>query len=327
MNSGKTYLYRPYRHLALVKPVIMTTLGQIRSVKTTSVSKGNISCISSYRAILVQLFHFFDQYAAKVLYKLFKSSYRLARPVNHDIQKQFRNELASPRRAQSYLKLLMKANLGDPTALEKVIALAYGQRGRLRHEYLAPFMCKSSAQEHTVPELLPGHRRTRPPQITPRMYALLQLQIARASKISPQIPVTRSGKPLDPRREANHRWSHYTKLLKKVLPPLPHEGLTQLRKLALPHSVSGSVVNSIPPWRVHTRSQMQVLASVPTTDPHVLSPRYIRRIYQRALGKSPILAQSDNGEWVAKYHVCTEDKRQEEQQSKTIEQLAYLFGT
>lgn len=294
-----------------------------------------------YRSILTQLLYFFDQHAATRIHGLVVSSFRKVRPSNA------RDERQERKNALSCLRTLRKANLGDPAALNRVIETAYGQRGRLKHRYLAPFLHKedetSDDGSPSPAELLPGNRRTRPPIVTPQLRALFKLQIKGESRIEPILPIPKVDKPLDPRREANFRWAHYVDLVRKTMPPLPQGDFLALQRMAsgrFTESLSSLVdddvprgdakverKHGIPSWRAGLSMEMQEQARARTCDPHQLTPRYVSRLYQRILSKSPILTQQTNGAWHAMYCSRKDLTRSERKQElRSPEQTLYFFG-
>ncbi|CCG82212.1 Putative uncharacterized protein [Taphrina deformans PYCC 5710] len=197
--------------------------------------------------------------------------------------------------AKKCLITLQKANLGDQKALVKVLETAYGQRGRLRHEYLGLI---TSELVPPAPELIPGKSRSRPPVVGESLRALWTLQFDK-KKIEVDLPLgpgSTFGKPLDKRREINLRWRHYTALLNRTRPPVPAQDLEIITGLA-----TGSApvtIPKLPTWRQDTKREM---CSRTDADVHNISVRMIHRLYSSLLNRIPVLYQSKDGSWRANF--------------------------
>lgn len=250
-----------------------------------------------YKAILVQLYYFFDQHASN--------------KIHREVIKHIRASLATPEDKplvpSRWLKILRKANVGDLAALRCVIQHAYGQRGKLRHTYLADFQPALS----TAMPLIPGNDRTKLPVVSERLQAIWSNQSNIAARSKPKLPTPRaglSGKPLDKRRQANFLWRHHTNLLKKTLPPIPASDYANLAGIANGTAIKNSkfvkwpkdAISAIPQWRRVTHQEMCLEVQRKTTDPHTLTPRLIRRIYSSILATSPVM-KHEQGKWKARF--------------------------
>lgn len=169
--------------------------------------------------------------------------------------------------ARKGLLFLKRANDGHPNHLLRVLAMAYGRTGRMRHELLKPVVSSSNFRSDPSPmdeealaqlsELitrnncdsivekrppaLKKRRSTDGPVLGPRFEALVVSQKQQhapdvPNKIAktPSIPETnRWGRSMPQCRVANMKYKWYANLRTKVLPPLPEPDWNTLRDLAL----------------------------------------------------------------------------------------------
>jgi hypothetical protein len=137
---------------------------------------------------------------------------------------------------------------------------------------------------------------------------------AAAARLKALVP------PLNPRREANVRWRHWTRLLSRTAVPIPEEDRKWLQNVASRQErlLSGQSVQfglRIPSWRTHLRArtrERQAALSCSESDSilpgvrpksgarksravegHILTDRFFSRLYGRILVKIPILANQD----------------------------------
>ncbi|TCD59884.1 hypothetical protein EIP91_011259 [Steccherinum ochraceum] len=130
---------------------------------------------------------------------------------------------------------IQAANNGKSQALDSILDLAYGRKGKLRWELLQPMIPSRSSQP--IPErIIPAVEKSRPPVYSPELTALLTSTHSRMIKPltakqlhtpplfpkrgDPNSQEARDLGPLSKRREVNLRWRHFAASHKKVLPPL-----------------------------------------------------------------------------------------------------------
>lgn len=255
------------------------------------VRKDKRSLTILYRALQIQLRAFPDPVCSNILRGLLRSRYNDKVSNSSDPNRDQVN-------AKKWLIILQKANVGDLNALSKVVEIAYGQRGSLRHRYLDRL-----ANQVTVPkaELIPGYSRSRPPSTSEKLAALWSLQFpsTKTTLVLPKSAGGQHGKPLDRRREANLRWRHHTDLLAKTMPPIPPQHLDSLRRV-----VNGTAqlrLHGVPDWRRSTLAEMKERAENKSTTPHTINQRLLRRLFLPVLAKSPVLYQKPSGHWAAHY--------------------------
>ncbi|KAH8918228.1 hypothetical protein BT69DRAFT_1285889 [Atractiella rhizophila] len=140
-------------------------------------------------------------------------------------------ELSFKKRTWRLLRLLEHAHSGSHAALSKLLSLAYGRTGALRHDLLAPFAEPSQSNRRIVNTL----HRTRLPYYPPALIALLQSPFSsRTTTLQsllypPSLPAR--GIPgteervkfggLTARRQTRPRWRFYrTRIGSSLLPPL-----------------------------------------------------------------------------------------------------------
>ncbi|RAK97908.1 uncharacterized protein BO80DRAFT_179008 [Aspergillus ibericus CBS 121593] len=141
--------------------------------------------------------------------------------------------------ALSELSLLNRANDGYIKPLEKVLHLAYGRRGKRRHDLIEAFIPPAKKGAHPVTDFSDGWE---PPS---HMVALLKAQNHNAmitllnaglyvKETTPSIPSENIwGKPLSESRRMNIRSRWYTKARGNMFPPLPDKELKLLEGLIL----------------------------------------------------------------------------------------------
>ncbi|KAI5779232.1 hypothetical protein EDC01DRAFT_755465 [Geopyxis carbonaria] len=187
------------------------------------------------------------------------------------------------------LSVLQRANSGVYPALTKILELTYGRTGRRRHELLKPIF--EYPTENTEP-LIPGVRRSAPPQIPKPLEALLQWN-NKKGPVLPKIPETNNwGRPFPKCREANLRWRHLIATVKKCPAPLPLEEHSRLERLA-----SGKET----PLPMRRKVPLKVVIPERLTSntlgrPRNMSPRAWRRHWSNILARSPALKYNDQKE-------------------------------
>ncbi|KIJ46392.1 hypothetical protein M422DRAFT_29255 [Sphaerobolus stellatus SS14] len=142
---------------------------------------------------------------------------------------------AKLKRAEKELRLLRRANNGEKRAFDYVLDVAYGRRGKLKHELSKHYL--TNPYEPPPPRIIPQVERSRPPSYSPELVTLLTSGHARTQTkpLKPSALVTPPTLPeranpsseearllgrLSLRREVNIRWRYHSGELKKTYFPL-----------------------------------------------------------------------------------------------------------
>ncbi|KAL1919138.1 uncharacterized protein VTP21DRAFT_2520 [Calcarisporiella thermophila] len=179
--------------------------------------------LSLYRSILKEATKFFDDRSRIYIVKRAREGFRKYKKCEDGDRIQYR--MAETRRLLHQLE--RANNPADPTAALRILELAYGRRGKIRHALLRPFLSSPSS---TRPEpLIPHSPRTAPPAISQELRALLTPQV---KHVDPVMPEARDGRPLHLRRVANISWRNWSKNMKVVKAPVPIAVMQELEKKA-----------------------------------------------------------------------------------------------
>ncbi|KAJ3575977.1 hypothetical protein NP233_g736 [Leucocoprinus birnbaumii] len=204
---------------------------------------------------------------------------------------------------------------GDWRSFEHVLDIAYGRKGKLKHELLEPFLSDPNAQ--VPPPIIPEVPSSRPPVYSPELRALLTSDVSRTTKaLKPsdftkpsvqRVPqADRTSKEaqlwggLSKRREKNILQRFFRHEIQKVYPPLEvniKDGRTPeqagvrgggMQGLDLQKDIEAIVG---PTWstpqltrrerRAQDPAQIQSCEKRPT--------RWLRRRYQALLRRLPVL--------------------------------------
>ncbi|KAI0322693.1 hypothetical protein OF83DRAFT_1080105 [Amylostereum chailletii] len=188
----------------------------------------SITCL--YRSLLRQAHRLPHEYLRQFFGIRVKESVQNALRSRKGVMK-----AAKLKRARKELKRLQLANAGDSKAFSRVLDLAYGRIGPLRHAIMKPLL--SPGIDMLPPKLVPSVERSRPPVYSPELSALLASNHARrtgkaissAQTRSPPILPARADLsseqarifgPFSKRREVNIRWRYFTSNWKSLYPPL-----------------------------------------------------------------------------------------------------------
>ncbi|KAF8578413.1 hypothetical protein K439DRAFT_1417219 [Ramaria rubella] len=231
-------------------------------------------------------------------------------------------------KAAQELRRLQRANEGDKKAFDYVLDVAYGRKGKLKHELMKVFL--SNPTQPPPPRIIPAVERSRPPSYSPELATLLTSIHARtltkplketALKRPPTLPLhadpsseaARLLGPFSRRREVNIRWRYHVEELRKTFFPLEltkqdgENGCSHLRQtgaeeLKLLEEVErlaqSSPIDSLRPRREQRgnndredapHSQMEFDTSLPR--------RFLRRRYRELLSRIPILTPNNKAKF------------------------------
>ncbi|CAG8460180.1 7924_t:CDS:2 [Paraglomus brasilianum] len=259
-----------------------------------------LEVLSLYRGILKEASLFFDSDARIYLKERTKERFR-AHKDEINVQR-IKNQLADARKA---FHQLQRANVYDVKSVMRILEFSYGRRGKKKHELLKPFISFPSAAPAPLISRVP---RTAPPRIPPPLRALLASQV---KSIDPILPIPKH-KPLHPRREANLRWRHFSKITKQVLPPLPQDVVRELEEKAGKNLGNAEVEERMNDRRELGEKEKKYLDERRETEdvprsprdkvrngepyhvgrPHTPRSRLIRRFYQKLLAQVPVMHMS-----------------------------------
>ncbi|CAG8589679.1 1867_t:CDS:2 [Paraglomus occultum] len=280
-----------------------------------------LEVLSLYRRILKEASLFFDPNASRIYLKE-RTKERFRAHKDEINARRIKNQLADARKA---FHQLQRANVYDVKSVMRILELSYGRRGKKKHELLKPFISFPSAAPAPLISRVP---RTAPPRISPPLRALLASQV---KSVDPVLPVPKH-KPLHPRREANLRWRHFSKITNQVLPPLPQDVVSELEEKAGKNLRDAEVEERMDDRRELGEKEKKCLDERRETEgvprsprdkvrngepyhvgrPHIPRSRLIRRFYQKLLAQVPIM------------HVSVTDK---DEKDNVESQLTNQLGT
>ncbi|KAL9116950.1 MAG: hypothetical protein Q9187_006517 [Circinaria calcarea] len=229
------------------------------------------------------------------------------------------------KQARKGLGLLLRANAGYSSALEKVLAHTYGRTGKRRHELMRFVRAPDIPESHEDVIKLAAASVEGAWQgtfLTNRMKALVKAQkLQRASlssrspikHLAPEIPPTNIwGRPMPKKRVHNLEKNWFAKLLDKVLPPLPLQEWEHLRNLA-----HGRVAWRRPPPR--RGNLLPVLPEDGPSHPHQITPRYMRRLWAKIFVQCPVMSwDGSKSEWVVDWGTVETTTLQETGEDKSM---------
>ncbi|KAF7799322.1 hypothetical protein EIP86_010554 [Pleurotus ostreatoroseus] len=233
------------------------------------------------------------------------------------------------KRVRKELRKIEAANARDSGAYRHILDVAYGRKGKLRHEIMEPLLTDPNAP---LPDrIIPAMEKSRPPVFSPELTALLTSNHSRESPLSPSAlkkpplmperadPTSEDARllgPLSKRREVNIRWRYFTAQSKKCFPPLqvevlyPAAGENKEQELRTdreflddvgirPVGLQGSgvvedLISSAGPDFIippQTRRERSASGKQRNANPSEQQPlpRFIRRRYRELLSRMPIL--------------------------------------
>ncbi len=275
-----------------------------------------------FRALLRQCSYLPDPASRKFLHKHVVSRFRDYHPSNIYSPSNANGktiELMQQRRpmliktARKGVKYLRRANDGHQLHLGKVLSVTYGRIGTRRHALLKSLKIADIPVGQEAVERLKDPREQGVPQPSKQLMALIRSQARRRvlyfdrpshPAVAPDIPEKNNwGRPMPVKRVRNIKRRWYASALDKIMPPLPEKDWHELRKLA-----TGEI-----PWEgpVPCRGQDKKrvfkddLMRYPglLSSPHVLTPRYMRRMWARIFGQCPLMTPSATSRsgWLVKW--------------------------
>ncbi|KZS95761.1 hypothetical protein SISNIDRAFT_402160, partial [Sistotremastrum niveocremeum HHB9708] len=231
------------------------------------------------------------------------------------------------RRLQQERNRLESANQGNRKSFNRVLEIAYGQRGKLRHELLETILQTPGVA--LPPRIIPAVEKSRPPVYSAALSALLTSSLSRhprplkpAALITPTTLPARADRaseearllgPLSLRREVNIRWRFFTDQKTRVNPEperklgaasepeknsedsiipehLRSYGFAEGNIIAQLEALTGSA-DARPPIPRRERASHSLPPS--SSDSNLLTAsmptRWLRRRYRELLGRIPIL--------------------------------------
>ena len=218
--------------------------------------------------------------------------------------------------ARQNLTLLTNANRGSPTHLQKILEMAYGRRGKRKHELLKEVLPDNviPADETAVQRLagVVDVDRASPvakePRLSDKLLALVKSQKAQKDQLfskpnvkstQPDIPETNSwGRPFPRCRAKNLMKRWYSQTLDRLVPPLPVQEWNRLRDLA-----TGKYPSGMPPKRrIRAPGWFELddkEYEYPKRGWHHLTPRYLRRAWTNVFQQCPLMEwDSAHSRWL-----------------------------
>ncbi|RKP12410.1 hypothetical protein BJ684DRAFT_21046 [Piptocephalis cylindrospora] len=170
---------------------------------------------SLYRALLREAGHFWDDRTR--IYMLDRIKERFHTYAHWTWAPRVVSKLRDARRS---LRIIKGANDGDRKHIQRILQMAYGRCGLLRHEFLKPFM--KPPADHPPP--------TEPnPRLSPMTPELLALLTHYSKRLITPLPERRV---LTNRRRARLQERHHKRNLKRVQAPLPEAILREVESKA-----------------------------------------------------------------------------------------------
>ncbi|KAF7784008.1 hypothetical protein Agabi119p4_173 [Agaricus bisporus var. burnettii] len=229
------------------------------------------------------------------------------------------------KRVSNELRKMTRGLQGDWRCFDHIIDVAYGRKGKLKHELLEPFLADLNVQ--VPPHNSPHMSRSGLPVYSPELSALLTSDISRTTKalkasslrqpttLPPQAdPSSQEAQlfgPLDKLREKNIRKRFFKHEVAKIIPPLEVEipngrsledlgirgGAAQglgLRKTV--EALIGSLSSRTPPLTRRERQGSDPHSTASELTQHRPS-RWLRRRYQSLLTRLPTLIYTGDGRY------------------------------
>ncbi|KZF23353.1 hypothetical protein L228DRAFT_246117 [Xylona heveae TC161] len=228
------------------------------------------------------------------------------------------------RSARRGLSVLQRANNGELKHLQKVLMHTYGRSGKRRRELLAEVSQSDIPADQNALETVRNNAQNKASGFTPstRLLALAKSHQKRPSaelgkssikRLSPKIPETNIwGRRFPECRARNMRRKWFAGLLEKIQPPLPRHEWDRLCALAtgkqkifpfeMPQRRSclnasdSSALAKVASWRTGASPFYPKKDMI--EQPHVLTSRFMRRLWARIFMQTPTMSQDLSGkEW------------------------------
>ncbi len=229
------------------------------------------------------------------------------------------------------LRLLIRANDGHPEDLYKVLATTYGRRGKRKHALQRDLKAANIPDLEAVAQLPKSpDKKKKAPCLGVAMEALarsqkaqkgLGFQKAQIKDLKPMIEKKNAwGRPMPVNRVRNKQKEWYAMTLDAILPPLPEHEWNSLRGLAtgripwegpVPRR-SQAVVRDGDGRRIQkkvgarkSRDESEYSEFINSymdnphrpdvkTNPHALTPRYMRGLWARVFAQCPMMKWDPN---------------------------------
>lgn len=286
-----------------------------------------------FRALLRQCSYLPDPTSRKFLHKHVVSRFRDYHPSNVYSPSNGRGktiEILQQRRpvliktARKGVKYLQRANDGHQLHLGKILSMTYGRIGTRRHALLKSLKTPDTGipvDQEAVERLITDPREQNVPQPSKQLMALIRSQARRKilhfdrpshPAVAPDIPEKNNwGRPMPVKRVRNIKRRWYASALDKVMPPLPEKEWHELRKLATGETPwEGPVPRRRQDKRRGFKDDLMRYPGL-LSSPHMLTPRYMRRMWARIFGQCPLMepsAKSRSG-WYVKWGDMREYKK------------------
>ncbi|KAF7320274.1 hypothetical protein MKEN_00812000 [Mycena kentingensis (nom. inval.)] len=211
---------------------------------------------------------------------------------------------------------LQSANGHKRYAFIRILDIAYGRKGKLKHELLEPFRFDPTLP--LPPRIIPNVERSRPPVYTKPLSALLLSAYSRSGqpikdalhfdhptslpeRADPNSAAARIFGRLSKRREVNNRWRYWKNESLKVHPPLEVMGAHPGPSLTY-RGLTGAFAD------------LERAAAGPPVS------RWIRRRHRELLERVPMLTAHSSRNGQVEYFVSLSDHRQSERVEKYLDE-------
>ena len=271
-----------------------------------------------FRALLRQASYLPDsaarQYFRHYIVSRFRE-YHPCNPLNADSGKGRPVTVVESRRpallrtARKGLVFLQRATDGHPRHLSKVLAMTYGRIGKRRHILLKSLKIPDIPMDQASIEKLSKPRSQGLPQPSRQLSAMVKAQAKRklaffsrtnTPSLKPQIPLENAwGRPMPVKRVRSMTRKWYAKTLDRIMPPLPEDEWHRLRRLASGETQWEGPVRRRGHVKVDQFKHDIVRGTIVggtgfVSSPHVLTPRYMRRLWAKLLAQCPLMKSNES---------------------------------
>lgn len=211
------------------------------------------------------------------------------------------------RTARRGLVFLRRANNGHTRHLGKILSMTYGRVGKRRHQLLKELKIVDVPVDQAAIEELskPGNQAV--PHPSEQLMALVKSQakrplshFSRSNTPHPKLEIPEEnswGRPMPIKRVRNFKRRWYAETLDRIMPPLPEAEWTRLGMRASGQS----------PWEGHVarrkwagnpddeeqrhvdRERVQGDVGGSWSNPHNITPRYMRRLWAKISAQCPLM--------------------------------------
>ena len=214
------------------------------------------------------------------------------------------------RAARRGLVFLHRANHGHPRHLGKVLSMTYGRIGRRRHLLLKDLKIPDVPVDQAAVEKLSQPANQDVPHPSEQLMVLVKSQakrllsqFSRSNLPRPKLEIPEKnswGRPMPIKRVRNFKRRWYAETLDRIMPPLPEAEWTKLLMRASGQSPwEGPVPRR--KWagtpddeeQSHVgRKRVQGDAQSHFSNPHNITPRYMRRLWAKISAQCPLMRPS-----------------------------------